>query len=300
MGSLYGQDARPKMQAKAAECLTKVVKAHPEDVEAWMELAARHEAARPKEALHAYTQARDILQSLPMPIPPEMSNNMGCLEFHLGQRDTAAASFAAADSECAALVEQLEAMEDQAYYQGLRVTIAYNTARLHEVCARTDEAIAVYKEIIANYPRYIDARMRLGCIASSRGMIRDASDRFKEVVQFDRANPEAWTMVGIRWPWRACPLCCRHSAAAVVACPLPPCADRQLLTFPAACCTTRNCFFLPSRLRLMSPPHHRVAPRSLIPTHRLAGTLPPFRNSLVTCTTTRRNGSMHRRSLSTC
>ncbi|BHF72144.1 protein required for normal CLN1 and CLN2 G1 cyclin expression [Sparganum proliferum] len=83
------------------------------------------------------------------------------------------------------------------YYQDISVTVRYNQARLQEAMNRPDLAEAVYKSILLQHPTYVDCYLRLGCIARDRGQLRDASVWFKEVLDINPDNPDAWTLFGL-------------------------------------------------------------------------------------------------------
>ncbi|VDO80470.1 unnamed protein product, partial [Schistosoma mattheei] len=83
------------------------------------------------------------------------------------------------------------------YYHGLSITVRYNQARLHEAQGRSDLAEEIYKSILLRHPSYIECYLRLGCIARDRGQIRDASIWFKEALDVDQDNPDAWTLIGL-------------------------------------------------------------------------------------------------------
>ena len=58
------------------------------------------------------------------------------------------------------------------------------------------QAIWLYKEIVNNNPKYIDAILRLGCMHRDKGQIFDASDLFKEGLNIDPESPDAWSLIG--------------------------------------------------------------------------------------------------------
>nr|CDS23269.1 RNA polymerase associated protein CTR9 [Echinococcus granulosus] len=82
------------------------------------------------------------------------------------------------------------------YYHDLAVTVHYNQARLHEAMNRPDLAEAAYKSILLQHPTYADCYIRLGCIASDRGQLRDASLWFREVLEVNPDHPDAWSLLG--------------------------------------------------------------------------------------------------------
>ena len=58
------------------------------------------------------------------------------------------------------------------------------------------KALLLYKEILSDNPKYIDAYHRLGCIHRDKGQIYGASEWFKEALQIDAESPDAWTLIG--------------------------------------------------------------------------------------------------------
>lgn len=38
--------------------------------------------------------------------------------------------------------------------------------------------------------------LRLGCMARDKGLIYEASDRFKEALQINKTHPDAWSLLG--------------------------------------------------------------------------------------------------------
>ena len=59
-----------------------------------------------------------------------------------------------------------------------------------------EKALLLYKEILSDNPKYIDAYHRLGCIHRDKGQIYGASEWFKEALQIDAESPDAWTLIG--------------------------------------------------------------------------------------------------------
>lgn len=60
----------------------QVTEAHPDDVEAWIELAQILEQSDPQGSLSAYLTAMKILtETVQTEVPPEIINNVGALHF---------------------------------------------------------------------------------------------------------------------------------------------------------------------------------------------------------------------------
>lgn len=54
----------------------------------------------------------------------------------------------------------------------------------------------MYKAILYDCPSYIDCYLRLGCMLRDRGQIYEASDKFKDALQFSNEHPDAWSLIG--------------------------------------------------------------------------------------------------------
>merc|ERR1711981_1456788 len=89
-----------------------------------------------------------------------------------------------------------EAERDVNYYNEIGITIRYNLARVLEALCQHDKAEKMYKDILLECPNYIDCYLRLGCMLRDRGQIYEASDKFKEPLQFSNEHPDAWTLIG--------------------------------------------------------------------------------------------------------
>lgn len=100
------------------------------------------------------------------------------------------------------------------------MTIAYNQALVLEKLHRTDDAVVAYKSLLSDHPTYTDCHLRLGCIAQAQGRLREASEHFKEVLQYNTVRAAAfhWNVLLLRACddaalWSLCPClaraCCR-------------------------------------------------------------------------------------------
>ena len=58
---------------------------------------------------------------------------------------------------------------------------------LHAVCL---------SDILLECPNYIECYLRLGCMLRDRGQIYEASDKFKDALQFSNEHPDAWSLIG--------------------------------------------------------------------------------------------------------
>ncbi|RWS11596.1 RNA polymerase-associated protein CTR9-like protein [Dinothrombium tinctorium] len=192
LGSLYAQSNNQAKRDQAKTYLKKVTEQAPDDVEAWIELAQILEQNDLQGALSAYGTAIKLLKEVvKVHIPPEIHNNVAALHFRLGNLQEALTNYEAALERC-----KIDAANDENYFGSISVTINYNLARLYEAFNLFDKAEKIYKDILREHPNYIDCYLRLGCMARDRGQIYDASDWFKEALQVDQDNPDAWSLIG--------------------------------------------------------------------------------------------------------
>eukprot|EP00045_Choanoeca_perplexa_P017817 m.267770 g.267770 ORF g.267770 m.267770 type:complete len:1019 (+) comp17643_c0_seq1:70-3126(+) len=196
LASLYAQTKSQSQQKKAQELFTSITKQHPEDIEAWIELAVLKEQHEPQQALKLYQQALKYLGDLDEAlIQPELLNNLACLHFVLEQFDEASAVYARAKQQSMDLLASSDLEEeDQAYYRSLLVSIRYNQARTLESQHQLEAAVAAYKALLEEYPKYLDCYLRLGCIERDRFHYRQANDYFKEALSYSAQDHRAWTL----------------------------------------------------------------------------------------------------------
>ncbi|XP_018496756.1 LOW QUALITY PROTEIN: RNA polymerase-associated protein CTR9 homolog [Galendromus occidentalis] len=191
LGSLYAQSGNQNKREQARNFLKKVTEQFPDDVEAWIEMAQILEQSDTAGALQAYETVKSILQEDQAEIPPEILNNMASLEYRLGKLDEAKGLYETALERC-----QIESEHDENYYKSMSVMINYNLARVFEGLNQLDKATQLYKDILKEYPNYIDCYLRLGCMARDLGQIHDASVWFKDALQVDVQNPDCWSLIG--------------------------------------------------------------------------------------------------------
>ncbi|GAB6031101.1 protein required for normal CLN1 and CLN2 G1 cyclin expression [Chamberlinius hualienensis] len=192
LGSLYANSTSQSKRDIAKAHLKKVTEQFPDDVEAWIELAQILEQSNVQGALQAYGTATRILQEkVEAEVPPEILNNVGALQFRLGNLTEARKCY-----EVALERTQNESHHDEQYYNCIAVTINYNLARLFETLFQNDKAEQLYKNILREHPNYIDCYLRLGCMARDRGQIYEASDWYKEALQVNQDHPDAWSLIG--------------------------------------------------------------------------------------------------------
>jgi RNA polymerase-associated protein CTR9 len=76
------------------------------------------------------------------------------------------------------------------------LTIAFNIARLHEVCGRTLAAIELHKAILKRNPAYVNSSLRLACIAVDCGSLKECGEWLKIAAATSPGNPEVLTLIG--------------------------------------------------------------------------------------------------------
>ena len=106
-------------------------------------------------------------------VPPEILCNYGVLLLsEEGRQQEAMDSLQEALKESERLLSQVD--KDDTRIKALVLTLKFNITRCHEKTSRIGEASDMYKKIIAEEPRYIDAYLRLAYLARGRGDMRRA------------------------------------------------------------------------------------------------------------------------------
>jgi RNA polymerase-associated protein CTR9 len=191
LGSLYASSDNEEKRNIAKSHLKKVTDQFPDDVEAWIELAQILEQSDPQASLSAYKTATNILRDkVEADIPPEILNNVGSLQFRLGNMEEGLKCFEAALVRC-----QKEAEDDESYYNQIGITVRYNLGRVYENFCLHDKAERLYKDILLECSNYIDCYLRLGAMLRDRGQIYAASDRFKDALQISNEHPDVWSLI---------------------------------------------------------------------------------------------------------
>ncbi|CBY09563.1 unnamed protein product [Oikopleura dioica] len=192
LGHLYANSTDPEKCAMAKTHLEKVVAANPKDWEALIDYAQVLEQFTPEKALETYRRVIQLMEAVGVEVRAEIYNNIGTLQMRLGNLDDARENLQLAEEQIKILLDGPEYL----YYRSLHNTVKYNSARLREKMYDFDKAIWLYKEIVNNNPKYIDAILRLGCMHRDKGQIFDASDLFKEGLNIDPESPDAWSLIG--------------------------------------------------------------------------------------------------------
>ena len=84
LGCLYAAVPGGEKRQEAEKYLQRATDLQPEDLEAWLELAAVLERTNAGKAIVAYEHAVRLLLSIPESVPVEVTNNIGSLHFQLG------------------------------------------------------------------------------------------------------------------------------------------------------------------------------------------------------------------------
>ncbi|OUM70506.1 hypothetical protein PIROE2DRAFT_56800 [Piromyces sp. E2] len=164
------------------------------DYEVWIDKAKLLEQNDPKAALKAYYKAAEILENSNERVPPELWNNIAVL-YHLeGDLGMAEQMYQKAYSECEEKMNLSEV--DKEYYDGLDTSISYNVSRLYETQKEPSKASVIYKKIIKNHSRYLDAYLRLGAIEVEQGNYEEGINYYKKVLEFDFKNVDAYSLMG--------------------------------------------------------------------------------------------------------
>jgi len=198
LASLYCESDDPEKLEKAKKFFKKVTENQPEDVEAWVELAQLLERQPTSSssnegvqgALKAYGRATMLIRSkVEQDIPPEILNNIAGLHFRLGNFNEAKRYYQRALDMC-------KKDPDNKYLSSIMVTIQYNMGRVHESLFQFNEAENIYKDVLRTNNKYIDCCLRLGCMKRDLGSVFDASNWFKEAINLDNHNADAWSLFG--------------------------------------------------------------------------------------------------------
>jgi len=198
LGSLYANSENEEKREIAKSHLKKVTEHEPDDVEAWIELAQILEQTDLPGSLKAYETAISIWNDkVRETIPPQIVNNLGSLHYRLGNLHAAKDRFEEALERTKEEAELAEAgSEDAKYYNEIGITVRYNLGRVQEALCQHDASEKLYKDILIECPSYIDCILRLGCMLRDRGQIYEASDKFKDALQFVNEHPDAWSLMG--------------------------------------------------------------------------------------------------------
>ncbi|KRY40955.1 RNA polymerase-associated protein CTR9 -like protein [Trichinella spiralis] len=193
LASLYASSNNMERKAKARTMFAKLIEHNDDDVDTWVEYAMILADCRGYEiqALKAFDKAMKLYLEKPdIEIPAEFYNNVGAMHFRAAKYTEAASYFEKALQKVSSIPT------DHPLYNSLWVTCSYNLARVKELLYELEEAEKMYKDILRRHPAYVHCYLRLGCMSRDRGQIYDASVWFKEALQFNPDDPDAWTLIG--------------------------------------------------------------------------------------------------------
>lgn len=191
LASLYARSSSQTKKDQARSYLKKITENRANDVEAWVELASLTEQHDTQTALAAYRTAIKLYESKSAPVPPELYNNIAALLFSIEALEESEKYYNLALTRC-----QEEMPNNELHYGSIIYTIKYNMGRLYEAKHQLTEAEKTYKNILIQHPMYLDCYLRLGCMERDKGLLFDASDKFKETFRIEPDNFEAWTLIG--------------------------------------------------------------------------------------------------------
>lgn len=190
LASLYARSSHQSKKDQARTYLKKVTEKRPDDAEAWIELGSLTEQYDTPTALSAYRTTIKLYESRSKPVPPEVYNNIAALLFSIDELDESEKYYNLAIERCKA-----EMSTNELHYGSIIYTIKYNVGRLYEAKHQLTEAEKTYKNILIQHPMYFDCYLRLGCMERDKGLLFDASDKFKETFRIEPENMEAWTLI---------------------------------------------------------------------------------------------------------
>lgn len=190
LASLYARSNSQTKKEQARNYLKKVTEHKPEDVEAWIELASLTEQNDTQTAMAAYRTSIKLYEAKSMPVPPELYNNIAALLFSIDAFEESEKYYNLALERC-----QEELCNNELHYGSIVYTIKYNMGRLYEAQHKLTEAEKTYKNILIQHPMYLDCYLRLGCMERDKGLLFDASDKFKETFRIEPENFDAWTLI---------------------------------------------------------------------------------------------------------
>lgn len=190
LGSLY---RKSNFNAeKAIEHLKKAIELNSCDADTYLELAASYEGVDDVEASKAYDQAILLLKENKTNISAQLWNNFGALKQRVQDYKTAQIAFENALESSMNYEDNINSIGNKA----VRITATYNLARLYEEQFDYQKAENLYKDIVKENPKYVDAYLRLGCICKVKGQLSEAYDWFKEGLTDGEERPEVWCLMG--------------------------------------------------------------------------------------------------------
>lgn len=81
-----------------------------------------------------------------------------------------------------------------------QLTLGFNLARAKEACGNSAEAAKEYKEILAEFPEYLDCYFRLAWIARCKGNHAEALEWADKALEIKPKNTNALALIGATAP----------------------------------------------------------------------------------------------------
>ncbi|KAI9251267.1 hypothetical protein EDC94DRAFT_621906 [Helicostylum pulchrum] len=193
LGSLYGISGKKE---KSLGLFSKLLENTNDDPLLAMEIAEMYEEKDISKSLKYYEQSLALLDEIPKDdllamervkeIKPELLNNIAVTHQTLGH-------FTEAEHFYSLALQESETSKGEE--KNLKLTMSYNLARLYEERLEIEKATAIYRKIIADYPAYADAHLRMGAIEMSLGKSDEAMEWYKEVFDSAPMDAKAWIMI---------------------------------------------------------------------------------------------------------
>jgi len=183
--------SRMNRRQPAQSLLRQVTQLHPEDTEAWLELARIQQKEDvlsqtkkgKREALRAYTKAAKGMQPMPSAF---VYNNIGTLQFELHELRGALATFKEGLTKHADKIDP----EDS-------ITLRFNLARVLEETGDFDEAESIYKQLVEETEGlYSNAILRLGSIAEAHGLFKQAEEYYDTASKQPFNKEDSYALLG--------------------------------------------------------------------------------------------------------
>lgn len=174
LGSLYGSSEDQNQRFQARQLLQKAALQAKNNVELLIELGQVCERSHPIEAYQAYRRVVVILEKANSEIPKQIWNNLGVLCHKLDKDEEAMESYNKAFDRT---------QDPSATLQPDQVTTYYNTGVLYQKMGNIDKAVAIYDDILAAYPDYVDCHMQKGRIHQGKAHNEEALKLFNTAVE---------------------------------------------------------------------------------------------------------------------
>lgn len=205
LGNVYGKLGK---KDEAVVMLRRVVELDPGNVDALIVTAELLHASQERKdqiiAISSYIAAEKVMKNASEIVPMEVYANLGVLQHRVGKTDDAIQCFRQA-------LEQVENSRDEEAKESedtdsegfhlpkpneANATILYNIALVYEETGERDRAKEIYESILAEFPQYIDALLRLGCMQRDRGDEAAAIKTFDKALEVDPTCAEACLLQG--------------------------------------------------------------------------------------------------------